>query len=71
MPSYRLYKLGPDGRIAVGEWLEAADLREAQVKARAMCAGQPFDCELWLGAERLDAFSCGAASPADGEAEAP
>ncbi len=66
MPSYRLYKLAPDGHIVVGEWLEAADVAEAKAKALAMCAGQPFRCELWLGAERLESFSCGEAEGGDG-----
>lgn len=66
MPAYRLYKLNADGHIAVGDWLQAADLDEATAKAKAMCAGQPFRCELWQGAERLASFACEPSTDEDG-----
>ena len=58
MAAFRLYKLTSDGKIAVGEWLEAEDLAAAKRMALDMCRGQPFRCELWKGAERLLAFTC-------------
>ncbi|MGA0605380.1 hypothetical protein ACO2Q0_05205 [Phenylobacterium sp. VNQ135] len=64
MPTFRLYKMTIEGKIAVGDWLEAKDVADAKAKAMALCAGQPFQCELWQGAERLDSFSCDASSDA-------
>lgn len=62
MPTYRAYVLDPAGKITWGDWIEAADQREAEAKAKQMCdAGSPT-VELWQGARRLAELECEAAA---------
>jgi len=58
MKTYRAYLLSPGGKITWGEWIEAADLTEAEEKARALCdAGAPT-VELWDGAVPVSDVPC-------------
>ena len=47
LPTYRMYRLEGDGRIAGADWLEAADDRAAILQARDKTADARF--ELWEG----------------------
>ena len=50
--TYRLYKLGHDGHIRAGTWIEAAEDDHARQIARMMCDEQTPALEIWQG-ERL------------------
>lgn len=58
MPTYRAYLLDPAGKIVWGEWIEAADQAEAEVKAHALCNGGTPKVELWKGAQRIAELPC-------------
>lgn len=63
MPTFRAYLLDPRGKITWGDWIEAADLDEAEAKARALCdAGSPT-VELWQGSDRLADVPCDPEKP--------
>lgn len=58
MRTFRAYLLNPAGRITWGEWIQAADLSEAETKARELCdAGTPV-VELWEGATPVSDVPC-------------
>jgi|KBSSwiStaDraftv2_1062776.scaffolds.fasta_scaffold19759_4 hypothetical protein len=50
--TYRLYKLGHDGHIRAGTWIEAEEDDHARQIARLMCDEQTPALEIWQG-ERL------------------
>jgi hypothetical protein len=58
MPSYRIYKLNPAGRIEVGAWVEAPDDEGARVRAHDYCDEASPQVELWQGRRCLGRISC-------------
>ncbi len=58
MPSYRIYKLNPAGRIVSGEWIEAATDEQAQVLAHEHCDHATPSVELWDGPRRVAVLPC-------------
>ena len=58
MRTFRAYLLNPAGKIVWGEWLEAADLAEAEAKARELCKHGTPTVELWEGARLLSDVPC-------------
>lgn len=63
MATYRAYVLNPAGKIAWGEWIEAADQAEAEAKAHEMCDQGSPTVELWQGRELLAELPCDAPAP--------
>ena len=63
MPMYRAYVLNPGGKIAWGEWIEAADQAEAETKAHEMCDQGTPTVELWQGRELLAELPCDETPP--------
>jgi hypothetical protein len=59
MPTYRVYLLDGAGRIAKGEWFEAADTAEAEALARSRCEGGAMMIELWEGGAMISRQYCG------------
>lgn len=57
--TFRAYVLDQTGRIAQGEWIEAANEEEALSKARELCRDDSSSIELWLGARKLGQDPCG------------
>ena len=55
---YRAYLLDKKGKIVWGDWIEAADQRDAEAKAHALCKeGTPL-VELWKGNQRIAELPC-------------
>lgn len=63
MRTFRAYLLNPAGRITWGEWIQAADLTEAEGKARELCKGGVPMVELWEGAKPVSDVPCDATKP--------
>lgn len=63
MPTFRAYLLNPAGKIAWGEFIEAADQAEAESKASELCDGGHPTVELWQGAKRLAEVPCAPDEP--------
>ena len=59
MPTYRVYQLDGAGRIGRGEWIEAANLEQAEAIARGRCETGALMIELWGEGKRIDRFLCG------------
>ena len=53
MTTYRIYLLGTDGQIALGEWVEAETDTAARTLAEKRCFSARTTVELWRGAERI------------------
>lgn len=58
MATFRAYVLNEAGRIAQGEWIEAATQEEALTKARELRRDDSASIELWLGAKKLGQAPC-------------
>lgn len=63
MRTFRAYLLNPAGRITWGEWIQAADLAEAEVKARELCNGGTPVVELWEGSTPVSDVPCDSGQP--------
>lgn len=46
---YRVYKLTPESRMILGDWIEAADDEHAKRLARIMCDIATPSAEIWYG----------------------
>lgn len=63
MRTFRAYLLDAHGKITWGEWIEAADLAEAEAVARTLCdAGSPT-VELWEGPRPVSDVPCDPEAP--------
>lgn len=58
MPTYRAYVLHPNGKIAWGEWIDAASQQDAEAEAQRLCDGGHPTVELWQGTKRLAELGC-------------
>lgn len=58
MTTFRAYRLNAAGRITWGEWIEAADLAEAETKARELCTEGTPVVELWEGDRPVSEVPC-------------
>lgn len=58
MRVFRAYLLNAAGKIVWGEWIEAADLAEAQVKAHELCREGTPTVELWEGSRPMAEVPC-------------
>lgn len=56
MKSYRIYLLGHDGRVSLGEAIEGPSDRDA-ARLAASLAPKGQDCELWDGGRLVGRFS--------------
>ncbi len=58
MATYRAYLLNTKGKITWGDWLDAADLSEAEAKARELCSEGSPTVELWQGPKLVSEIAC-------------
>jgi hypothetical protein len=58
MQTYRAYLLDDSGKITWGEWIEAADLEEAEAKAHELCSEGSPTVELWQGKDLVAELPC-------------
>lgn len=63
MRTFRAYMLNPAGKIVWADWIEAADLSEAEAKAHALCRDGAPTVELWEGSRRVSDIPCDEAQP--------
>ena len=58
MPTFRAYLLDSKGHIGWGDWIEAADVEQAQAMAHELCSKGAPVVELWQGANRVAEIPC-------------
>ena len=58
MQIFRAYLINTEGKIAWGDWIEAASQEDAIVKAHALCKEGMPSVELWQGARPVAEIPC-------------
>ena len=58
MPTYRVYRLDPEGRITWGEWFEARNDAAARRVGRSHCEPGVPAVEIWKSAKCIWRYRC-------------
>ncbi len=58
MQTFRAYLLDDQGRIAWGDWFEAADEQDALAKAKDLCREGVPKVEVWQGPRKIGENPC-------------